>query len=333
MSESGDFTPAHWGGGGHDFKSAYRAYDAHAGRSYAEARSASKKLGDLLPATLSTNSSAPLVIVSDQTGSMGEWPKVMFSKLPYLELEGQEYLGKDMEISWCAVGDAQNGEDYPVQARPFTKGTALKDRLNEIVIEGKGGGGKHETYELAALYLARNVEMPKAIRKPICIFIGDEEPYDAVSPDMAKAYAYASIEKRMTVKQVFDELRAKFSVYIIRKPYERSSGDSMSPFDQEATAMWAELVGGADHVAYLPQPDRVVDVIFGILAKETGRISYFREELEARQLPDAGGKAKVDTVYKSLKTVHMLPKPGDGTPTSHSKTRGLGGGTPTKSLL
>lgn len=336
MSEAGDFSPAHWGGSGHNFNSAYRDFDAHAGRSYTKAKAAGKKRKDLLPAELKTDSDAPFVIVTDQTGSMGEWPKVIFSKLPYLELEGQVYLGKDMEISWCAMGDAHNYEDYPVQARPFTKGTKLKKRLKELVLEGNGGGGGHESYELMALYLARCVHMPKAIRKPVCIFIGDEIPYDAVSKEMAKDYAGVNIEKRMSTADIFAELCAHFSVYIIRKPYNDSSGDSMSDFDREATAKWAKLLGGIDRVAFLPQPERVVDVIFGILAKETGQIEYFKEELEQRQLPDSGGKKKVDTVYKSLKTVHKLPKPGekdDKKPSGKSSTRGMGSGKSSKSLM
>lgn len=332
MSESGDFTPAHWGGGGHDFKSAYRAYDAHAGRSYASARSAGKKLGDLLPKKLSTQSTAPLVIITDETGSMDEWPKTMFSKLPYLELEAQEYLGKDMEISWCAFGDAHNGEDYPVQARPFTKGTDLKPRLMEIVLEKQGGGQLHETSELIALYLAHNVEMPNAIR-PIAVLITDEKPWESVSVDMAEEFAYVKTEKTMTAKQIFDALKAKFAFYVVLKPYNVGSGDD-DPTNKEVYNTWAKLVG-SDHIAALPDPNRVVDTIFGILAKETGRIEYFRDELEARQLPDKGGRTKVETVYKSLKTVHALPNPGDVGKSSegHSKTRGLGGGKPTKSLM
>ncbi len=333
MSEDGNFTPAHWGGGGHDFKDAYSAYDQYAGRSYETAKLKQKDRKDLLPAELTTNSSAPLVIVTDQTGSMDEWPKIMFSKLPYLELEACEYLGRDMEISWCAVGDAQKGEDYPVQGRPFTHGTDLKTKLMEIVLEGKGGGGGNETYELMALYLARNVRMPRAIRRPICILIGDEIPYDMISPELAATYARVKLSQPISTHEVFEELRRKFSTYIIRKPYYTSNGDSMSSFDKKAIDLWAQLLGGADHVAFLPQPERVVDVIFGILAKETGRVGYFREELEQRQLPDAGGDAKVKTVYKSLKTVHALPPPKAGGSANLSKTHGLGGGTPTKPLM
>ncbi|MEK7628567.1 MAG: hypothetical protein AAB421_04080 [Patescibacteria group bacterium] len=330
MSETGDFTPAHWGGTGHDFKSAYRAYDAHAGRSYASAKSAGKKLTDMLPKRLSTDSPSPLVMCIDETGSMGEWPKVMFSKLPYLELEGQEYLGKEMEIAWCAFGDALNNEDYPVQARPFTKGTALKERLKEIVLEGKGGGQMSESSELLALYLAHNVAMPHAVR-PVCIFVTDEKPWDAVAPDVAEQFAYVKIEKRITAQKIFEELSKKFSVYVILKPYNVGAKDS-DAVNRDVHQTWTTLVG-ADRVAFLPDPQRVVDVIFGILAKETGRITYFKDELEARQLPDKDGKSKIDTVYKSLKTVHALPGPTPNDGKGHSKTKGLGGGTKTKPLM
>ena len=40
---------------------------------------------------------------------------------------------------------------------------------------------------------------------------------------------------------------------------------------------------GADHISMLPKPDRVVDVIFGILAKEKDRVDYFKKEITGRQ--------------------------------------------------
>ena len=85
MTESGDYDPGPWRG--HDFGSARRTYDVHVGRSYDDALSKRKSLEDVLPDKISTESTSPLVIACDVTGSMGEWPSVMFSKLPYLELE------------------------------------------------------------------------------------------------------------------------------------------------------------------------------------------------------------------------------------------------------
>lgn len=297
MSESGDYNPGPWKG--HDFSSARRSYDAHVDRSYDVAVTAGKSNTDLIPKEISTKSSSPLIIVVDETGSMGDWPATIFSKLPYLENEGKEYLGEDFEICFMAVGDAYS-DQFPLQARPFAKGLELKDRLKELVIEGNGGGQSSETYELAALYANEKIKIPKAV-KPIMIFIGDEKPYETISPDHAEQLMGIKLEKTLTTAAVFKKLCEKFSVYLVRKSYGTSDGNNMSDSDKDITRHWAEYVG-EDHISNLPEAGRVVDVIFGILAKETGRIAYFENELEDRQDDD-----QVNTVYKSLKTIHALP--------------------------
>jgi hypothetical protein len=227
---------------------------------------------------------------------MGEWPSVMFSKLPYLDLEGKEYLGKDMQISFAAIGDAY-GDSYPLQVRKFVSGTGLTKTLKELVIEGKGGPGFNESYDLCALYYARNVEMPKAI-KPVFIFIGDEGLYDFVDRESAKKYCKIDLTRRTAVKDVFEELKNKYAVYLIRKPYYKTSENSMSERDVLIHSQWASLIG-EDHIAILPEPGRVVDDIFGVLAKETDRVDYFRDELKGRQT-----KEQVKTVLGSLHKVH-----------------------------
>lgn len=305
MSESGDFNPGPWAG--HDFASARRVYDAHVGRGYgggtvdpdasgSEAsvrRTATRE--EVLEASIATNATNPLVIWCDVTGSMGEWPAVIFSKLPYLEIEAKTYLGDDLEIAFGAVGDAFN-DQLPLQMRKFASGLALKDRMLELVIEGKGGGGMQESYELAALYAAHHIEMPRAI-KPVLIMIGDEMPYDSIAPDMAQTIAGVPLKGTLTTKKVFAELMRKFSVYVIRKPYHASSDNRMSAEDTEIRAAWVNLVG-AGRVVDLPVPERVVDVIFGLLAKDTGRFDDFKREIEDRQRPE-----QVATVYKSLRTI------------------------------
>lgn len=312
MSESSSYDPGDWAG--HDFTAARQAYDVHAGRSYAEAKAENKRASDLIPVSLKTESPAPLVVLCDVTGSMGSWPATIFSKLPYLEFEAKEYLGPDMEICFAATGD--QADSYPLQVRTFKKGTDLATELKELIIEGGGSGpvGAHEAYELAAAYFANNVEMPNA-QHPILIFIADEHFHDKITSTLAKV-AHVKLEETMTTKQVFEQLREKFAVYVIRKPYAGQ--------DASIEKEWAEVLGD-DHIAALPSADRVVDVIFGILAKETDKIDYFKQEITGRQRPD-----QIDTVYKSLKTIHALPaeiKKNDGKSVYHlpsgNKTRRL----------
>lgn len=288
MSETADYSPGDWKG--YDFDAARQAYDKHAGRAYDAAKATNKKAADMVPKSLKTDSQAPVVILCDVTGSMGDWPATIFSKLPYLDNEAKEYLGPDYEISYAATTDQD--DTYPLQVREFVKGRKMEEELKQFIIGGGSGPeSAHEAYELAALFYARQVEMPKA-KHPILIFICDEFFHQKIEPELAKL-AHVSLESKVTTKKIFEELREKFSVYAIRKYY--------GPEDKEIIKEWTEVLGD-DHIAELPSADRVVDVIFGILAKETDRIDYFREEIEGRQRKD-----QVDTVYKSLKTIHALP--------------------------
>lgn len=290
MSESSNYSPGDWKG--YDFDAARKTYDKHVGRSYSDAQADNKRVADLVPANIKTESEAPLIITVDVTGSMGDWPAVMFSKLPYMDNECKEYLGENFELSFAAVGDA-NSDKYPIQIRPFAKGRDMEKQLKELVIEGNGGGQCSESYELTALYYARNAEMPNA-KRPIMIIIGDEGYYDHVIKKHATMAHVKLEENDISTEQIFKELKEKFSVYLIRKPYD--SGD-----DKHIQKKWENLVG-KEHIAVLPSADRVVDVIFGILAQEKNKVDYFQKEIEDRQREE-----QVDTVYKALKTIHAIP--------------------------
>lgn len=301
MAETSDYDPGDWKG--YDFKSARAVYDAHVGRSYSDAKSNKVDPSTLLPSEVETESASPLVIVTDHTGSMGNWTATIFSKLPYLDLEGKEYLGDNMEVCFAAIGDI-NSDDYAFQVRPFTSGKDLDAELKKLVIEGKGGSNYVESYDVAAAYFAHNCKMPKGIN-PILIFIGDEGLYANLNVEDAEKWASLKVQKRLELHEIFAELKKKFSVYLIRKPYGSgyvNGGDTLSPRDQAIEKQWNELLG-ADHVVMLSDAGRVVDVIFGILAKETGRVDYFHKELKDRQRPD-----QVKVVLKSLVSIHEPAK-------------------------
>lgn len=313
MSESSNYDPGDWKG--YDFDAARKSYDVHVGRSYSAAKADNKRATDMVPVILKSESKAPIVILCDVTGSMGDWPATIFSKLPYLDNEAKEYLGPDYEISFAATADQD--DDYPLQVRNFTKGLGMEKELKEFVIGGGSGPeGAHEAYELAALYYARNVEMPNA-QHPILIFISDEHFHKTIEKGLAKQ-AHVAIDKTMKTQDVFDELREKFAVYAIRKPYPGE--------DKQIEKEWTDALGD-DHVCALPSADRVVDVIFGILAKETDKIDYFKQEIEDRQRQD-----QVDTVYKSLKTIHAITAGSDAKDGKSIMLKAMKG-KPTKRLM
>jgi len=294
MSESGDYNPGPWRG--YDFDDARKVYDRHVGRSYNDAVRSNRDADSLVPKSISTKSESPLVIACDVTGSMGEWPVTMFSKLPYLELEAKEYLGNTMKISWAAIGDAYT-DTYPLQVRKFTSGRGLEKELKSLVIEGRGGNQKRESYELTALYYARKVNINNAIN-PVFIFIGDEALYENVNKSQARKWAHTVTPDKMTSEDAIDELKRKWSVYLVRKPYQSIRGGLLSSIDEKIQSQWENYLG-EDHVALLGDPHRVVDVIFGILAQHTSRVPYFRDELTQRQTQE-----QATIVMQSLHTIH-----------------------------
>lgn len=291
MAETADYDPGPWKG--HDFGSLRRDYNLHVDRSYGDAIKKSVKSSDCFPKSLKTDAEGVLVIACDVTGSFGDWPATIFSKLPYLDLEAKEYLGENMAISFAAVGDHRAGDNYPLQARPFVIGEALKNELSKLIIEGRGGGGLKEGYDIAGLYYARNVEMPNAI-KPIFIFIADEGLYENLDKNDVLCESLG-VKQELKVEDIFQELKSKFSVYLIQKNYGGSPENARTVKEQ-----WVKLLG-EEYIAPLQDASRVVDVIFGILAKETGRLGYFEKEINDRQKPE-----QVKIVMKSLATIHSL---------------------------
>ncbi|MBI3632932.1 MAG: hypothetical protein HY226_01420 [Candidatus Vogelbacteria bacterium] len=304
MSEGSDYDPGPWRG--NDFSSARKSYEKRIGRSYADAITKNKTQKDLLESCVSTQCSSPLIIAADHTGSMGKWIAQIFGKLGYLANEVKTYLGDDMQISFCAVGDAFS-DSYPLQVRPFTGGLDLQSRLNELVIERGGGNNKGESYELAALYYANKFSSPMALRKPVIVFICDDVPHDLVDRSQAKNIAGVNLSYNMSARDVFSELKSKFSVYVILKP-PKAKASMEDARNRKVYSRWVELLD-EKHIKVLPVAERVADVIFGILAEDTDKNDEFIEDMEIRQTPEqrrvvyeALGR-NVDGTLKGVKSV------------------------------
>ncbi len=296
MAETNDYDPGPWTG--YDYTTAKDAYTPSAGRSYGSYGSTSTSASTstaadaapVVPATVIASCKRPLVVAFDMTGSMGTWRDIIGEKLPYLDKEAPSYLGDDLEICFCAIGDAPMGDVEPLQVRPFARGTELAKHVAALHQTG-GGGDSCESYELAGLYMARNAMYEPGAR-PVMIFIGDEGLHNRVERRHATWAHIDTGNNDVMTSDIMRELKEKYSVYIVRKPY---------PMAEAATQrQWVDMLGD-DRVFILQAPERILDVIFGILALETGKTEYFQKEIEGRQTPD-----QVKTVYTSLRTNHVV---------------------------
>jgi hypothetical protein len=313
MPEDSDYTPASWSANT-SFSDARAAYDDSAGRSYSEAVHKGTTVSDLVPEKVSSDAAAPIVLVFDVTGSMGTWPAVMFSKFGYFDHEADFYTDHDYEVCVAAIGDSKY-DDYSLQVRPFGKGNDVAEALKKLVIEGGGGGNTVESYNLAAVYFANNCNMSKAIR-PILIFVGDEGVHELTTADEAKNLCKVDTKEDVDTAKVFEELKRKFEVFIIRKRFDSSENHRINK-------QWEDYLG-ADHVANLQDAGRVVDVIFGILAQVTNKVDAFKKELTDRQSKDEDGPEKIEKTLVALNTIH--------TSTAGPSLKKLPVGSPTVSI-
>lgn len=283
-------------------------------RSYDDVSSVTRKAGPVYTYQSpfpKTDALYPLIIGIDTTGSMAEWPKLFFEKLPLLYKEAVKYL-PDCEISFQAINDfAADGADVALQPAPFGRGPRLDEYIAQLYPVGGGGGQRTESYDIFAAYNGF-LEAPKAVIKPVAVILGDEAPFPNVPGEVCRAYGISKGEA-VFARTVFDKLLAMCDVYLVRKPY---GGDD----DREIVAEWKKLAGIPDErILTIEDPRRVVDVILGILGVLTGKTNEFAKELKSRQDDD-----QVDMVMKTLNKLSAASM-GAKNGSQYSKTKGAGG--------
>lgn len=241
-----------------------------------------------------TESPYPIIVGVDTTGSMSEWPKVFFEKLPLLYKEAVKYY-PDCEISFQAINDfPADGADVALQPAPFGKGPQLDEFIGQLYPFGGGGGQGTESYEVFAAYNSF-VEAPKAVIKPIAIILGDESPFNEVPRDVCEQYGLGRGEA-VPSRVVFERLHKACDVYLVRKPYWGPGAQ-----DEPMVKRWVSIAQmPRERILEIQDPRRVVDVILGILGVLTGKSGDFEKELVARQ-----NEGQVKEVLDSLQNLKL----------------------------
>jgi hypothetical protein len=286
------------GAGGYDYsddpdtlKKSAQAHAQDAGSAYQgeAARGVPPPVGK----TVRSDSPTPLVFAVDVTGSMGEWPGIIFHKLPVLYHEAKLWL-PEIDISFAAIGDAYT-DRHPVQVCDFAKDRDLETHINSIFPEGGGGGQARESYELFAYFYTRHCEMPKA-QKALFVYCGDEGFYDKIRRQHLQTFFGDTLNEDLDSRQVFEELCRKFEVYNLRVKYSDDAKDA------EIRAQWQSAIGN-ERVLRLEDPHRIVDCILGLTALVANDYEQFRDRLAKRQTEEQ--------VEQVMKTLHPL-LPGAG---------------------
>jgi hypothetical protein len=210
--------------------------------------------------------STSIVVMFDVTGSMGQVPVTMQQKLPeLLGLLLRKGYASDPQIMFGAIGDA-TCDRVPLQVGQFESDNRMDENLENIFLEGGGGGQQTESYELAMYFVARHtqIDCPKHGRKGYFFIIGDEKAYSTVKKNEVKAYIGDGLEVDLPIAQVVRELRQRYHVFYIL-PKAACYGGS-----PEILGFWRKLLG--QNVLELDEAEAVCEVIALTIGMTEGTI-------------------------------------------------------------
>lgn len=229
----------------------------------------------------------PIVIVLDVTGSNINFARLVYDKMPmfYGQIEEKKYLD-DFDIAILAVGDS-TCDSYPLQVGNFAKGIELDSWMEKLVLEGGGGYGLCESYQLAAHYLNKNCEFDKNAT-PVVFFIADEKAYDEVN---AKECSECGLELEQSYDP-FPLLNKKFgnNVFVMLNKYGGRE------FRDEITESWKSKMPN-QHTIQIKEEKSIVDLMLGIIALLNKRKL---KSIESDMLSRGQTKERLENVRNSL---------------------------------
>lgn len=238
-----------------------------------------------------------IVFALDVTGSMGDIPhQLATQELPeFMKLLGACRV-PDPQVLFMAVGDATN-DQAPLQLGQFETTAELMDQwLTWCYIEGGGGGGDQESYELAFYFAVQHTDLDcweKRRKKGYLFLTGDELPYPAVSRHVVEALFGEKLDEDIPVEEVI-----------------AASGETYHPFflipdlhrRERCERRWRDLLG--DRVICMESPEDTCRVAAGLVALTEGRVKDL-DELAAL-LGKEGGGERVPAVIRALRPYAAL---------------------------
>lgn len=208
-----------------------------------------------------------IVVMFDVTGSMGSIPVSLQLKLPeLLGLLMRKGYVPDPQILFGAVGDA-TCDRIPLQVGQFESDNRMDQNLENIFLEGGGGGQRTESYELAMYFIARHTDIDcwnRHGRKGYFFIIGDEMAYPEVNRGEVRDVIGDGLQRDIPTAEIVRELRERYHVFYILPQGASYGGDA------HILGFWRKLLG--QNVLELEDPEAVCETIALAIGMTEGAI-------------------------------------------------------------
>lgn len=163
--------------------------------------------------------SIAIIIGLDETGSMGKIPfELIKNGLPTIVKTINDAGEKDPQIMFLGIGDHKT-DKAPLQVGQFESSDEKLDKwLQDIYLEGNGGGNGGESYLLAWYLAAKHTSIDcfeKRNRKGILFTVGDEPTHFDIPASRLKDLFGDGEYQNYTAKELLDLAKEKYDVYHI----------------------------------------------------------------------------------------------------------------------
>lgn len=254
--------------------------------------------------------SLPIAVLFDVTGSMNVQPRIIQEKLPklYGMLLEKGYV-EHPQILFGAIGDAYS-DRVPLQIGQFESDNRADEDLENIFLEGNGGGGNHESYELAAYYMLNHTDLDslnKRGKRGYLFIVGDERVYKTLPARIVEKWLGYNPEKDTDTKELFRLLAEKYDTYFIFvEQGSYTTGDSVNDSGtgrgyahDDQGLKWTEVVG--QNAIVLEDTESVCETIAMAIGLSEGVIDVDDGLKHLMELGTASETA--ESVGKALATV------------------------------
>jgi hypothetical protein len=166
----------------------------------------------------------PIILAVDETGSMGMLAEEIIKR--GLGVIMQEIYDRqpvtDPHIMCMGIGDAFS-DSAPLQVTQFEADVAaITTQIQNIYLEGNGGGNGGESYGLAWYFAAYKTicdSQRKRHKKGYIFTIGDENIHKVLTKEQIKAYIGDDIEADINVADLYNILKTDWEIlHLIVKP-------------------------------------------------------------------------------------------------------------------
>jgi hypothetical protein len=213
--------------------------------------------------------STAVIVALDVTGSMDAVLHSMATKGLKI-LMSSIYERKpvsDPHVMVMGIGDVEAGDSAPLQATQFEADIRIAEQLEDLFLEGGGGGNRYESYALAWYFAAHHTKIDcfeKHKRKGFLFTIGDEEPTPYLRrEDLDRVFGGKSHED-VKIPSLLTQVSKQWEVFHLIV----EEGNHARAYPKEVSGKWKELLG--QHVLQLADHTKMAEVIVSTLQINQG---------------------------------------------------------------